>query len=75
LVGLRLLTEYLEPAVFGFATLLLGVVILGKVSRSTALMQAVLRYYPDSRSAARSDIACSNGSDHPVYYGMRILAL
>jgi O-antigen/teichoic acid export membrane protein len=47
LVGLRLLTEYLEPAVFGFATLLLGVVALGHGLAVNPLMQAVLRYYPD----------------------------
>jgi len=56
LVGLRLLTEYLEPAVFGFAMLLLGVVALGQGLAVNPLMQAVLRYYPEFASAGRVQI-------------------
>lgn len=56
LVGLRLLTEYLEPAVFGFAMLLLGVVALGQGLSVNPLMQAVLRYYPDFKSVGKVQI-------------------
>lgn len=59
LVGLRLLTEYLEPSVFGSATLLLGVVALGQGLAVNPLMQAVLRYYPDFASADKVQVLCT----------------
>lgn len=47
LVGLRLITEFVPPDVYGTVTLALGVVALAHGLAAGPLMQAVLRYYPD----------------------------
>jgi len=47
LIGIRLLTEFLPPGVFGAVSLLIGVVALGVGTIGTPLMQATLRFYPD----------------------------
>ena len=46
LVGIRLLTEVLSPAVFGEASLLLGVAALVTSTLINPTMQTLLRYYP-----------------------------
>lgn len=46
LVGVRLLTEVLTPAVFGEASLLLGVAALVTSTLINPSLQALLRYYP-----------------------------
>jgi O-antigen/teichoic acid export membrane protein len=52
LAGIRLLTEYVPPAVYGNVALLLGLTSFCYSLFSTPLFQALLRFYPDAR---RSD--------------------
>ncbi|OAI49810.1 hypothetical protein AYO43_00075 [Nitrospira sp. SCGC AG-212-E16] len=47
IIGVRLLTEALSPAVFGEVILLLGVVTLATSVLVNPTMQALLRYYPE----------------------------
>ncbi|GAB4174000.1 MAG: hypothetical protein Fur0039_15750 [Rhodocyclaceae bacterium] len=47
LVGLRVITELVSPAVYGAVVLALGVVALAHGLAAGPLMQAVLRFYPD----------------------------
>lgn len=47
LVGLRIITEMVPPAVYGAVALALGVVALAHGLAVGPLMQAVLRFYPD----------------------------
>lgn len=47
LVGLRLITEFVPPAVYGTVALVLGVVALAQGLAVGPLMQAVLRFHPD----------------------------
>jgi O-antigen/teichoic acid export membrane protein len=47
LVGVRLLTEILPPAVFGEFSLWLGVIVLAATGLANPTMQAMLRYYPE----------------------------
>lgn len=51
LVGLRLITEMVPPAVYGAVTLALGAVALAHGVAVGPLMQAVLRFYPDAAQA------------------------
>lgn len=53
LVGLRLITEAVPPAVYGTVALALGVVALAQGLAVGPLMQAVLRYYPEAASGGR----------------------
>jgi O-antigen/teichoic acid export membrane protein len=46
-VGIRLLTQFLEPATFGTITLILGVVALALNIVGTPLTQAALHFYPE----------------------------
>lgn len=55
LVGLRLITELVPPAVYGVVALALGVVALAHGLAAGPLMQAVLRYYPDLVQEGRED--------------------
>jgi O-antigen/teichoic acid export membrane protein/lysophospholipase L1-like esterase len=48
LVGTRLLTELLPPAVYGTVGLLLGVMAFGRNLACTPLLQAALRFHPDA---------------------------
>jgi O-antigen/teichoic acid export membrane protein len=48
LAGIRLLTEFLEPGVYGLVVLLLGIAAFGQNLVVTPLMQAVLRFHPES---------------------------
>ena len=52
LVGIRLLTEFMQPATFGTLSLLMGVAVLAQGFSTTPLTQSVLRFYP----------ACANNS-------------
>jgi O-antigen/teichoic acid export membrane protein len=47
LVGIRLLTGILPPAIFGEFSLWLGVVVLAASGLANPVMQAMLRYYPE----------------------------
>jgi O-antigen/teichoic acid export membrane protein len=47
LVGVRLLTEVLEPRVFGSVTLLTGVVAFGQGITALGTLQAILRMFPE----------------------------
>jgi len=47
LVGIRLLTEYVSPEVFGKVSLLIGIVSLGSSIFCLPLLQAALRFYPE----------------------------
>jgi len=53
LVGIRLLTGFVPPAVYGEVVLLLGIVALGTNLFCGPFQQALLRYYPQARDAAR----------------------
>ena len=44
--GLRILTQYLDPAMFGLVTLALGVAALGLGLFCTPLTQAAMYFYP-----------------------------
>ena len=51
LVGIRLLTEFVEPSVFGAVSLLVGITTLALGLSCTPIMQATLRYFPDLASS------------------------
>jgi O-antigen/teichoic acid export membrane protein len=53
LIGTRILTELLPPAVFGMVSLLIGASTLGATLLCTPLLQALLRFYPDAVQARR----------------------
>jgi O-antigen/teichoic acid export membrane protein len=60
LVGVRLLTELLAPATFGELALVVGIAALAVGLVGNPLMQAVLRYYPDSiRTGDANDLRAS----------------
>lgn len=54
LVGIRLLTEYVPPQVFGTVSLLIGIISLGSGIFCMPLLQAALRFY--SELAMRSEL-------------------
>ncbi len=45
--GVRIITEYVSPSVFGTVSLLMGIVTLGSGVLSAPVLQATLRMYPD----------------------------
>lgn len=47
LIGIRLLTEFAPPDVYGEMTLVIGVVALGLGAVFTPVLQAALRFYPE----------------------------
>jgi O-antigen/teichoic acid export membrane protein len=53
LVGIRLLTSFVPPAVYGEVVLLLGIAALGTNLFCGPFQQAVLRFYPQAREAGR----------------------
>lgn len=53
LVGIRLLTSFVPPAVYGEVVLLLGIAALGTNLFCGPFQQALLRYYPQAREAAQ----------------------
>ncbi len=56
LVGLRLITEVVPPAVYGAVALALGVVALAHGLTAGPIMQAVLRFYPDLAADGRAQV-------------------
>jgi O-antigen/teichoic acid export membrane protein len=60
LVGMRVLTEFVAPDIFGAITLILGAIALGLGTLVSPIMQAALKFYPeysDSRvSVLRANI-------------------
>ncbi len=46
-LGVRIITEYVSPNVFGTISLLMGIVALGSGVFSAPVLQAALRLYPD----------------------------
>lgn len=46
-LGVRIITEYVSPNVFGTVSLLMGIVALGHGVFSAPILQAMLRMYPD----------------------------
>lgn len=46
-LGVRIITEYVSPNVFGTVSLLMGIVALGSGVFSGPVLQAMLRMYPD----------------------------
>lgn len=48
LVGIRLITEFFSPEIFGESILLIGVVSLITTTFFNPLMQALLRFYPEA---------------------------
>lgn len=54
LLGLRLLTAFLSPPVFGEVMLAIGISLLASGLAATPFMQGVLRYYPES--AAQNNV-------------------
>jgi O-antigen/teichoic acid export membrane protein len=51
LLGVRLLTEFLDPSVYGAVVLILGLTALGQGLFCRPLMQAAYRFYPDMASS------------------------
>jgi len=51
LLGVRLLTEFLDPSVYGAVVLMLGLTALGQGLFCRPLMQAAYRFYPDMVSS------------------------
>jgi hypothetical protein len=50
LVGIRLLTEFMQPTTFGYLSLLMGVAVFAQGFSTTPLMQSILRFYPTCAS-------------------------
>lgn len=46
-LGVRMITEYVSPSLFGTVSLLMGIVALGSGVFSAPVLQATLRMYPD----------------------------
>jgi O-antigen/teichoic acid export membrane protein len=51
LIGIRLLTEFIPPVVYGKVTVLLGLAALGYSIFCAPFTQAALRFYPDARKS------------------------
>ena len=51
LLGVRLLTEFLEPSVYGAIVLMLGLTALGQGFFCRPLMQAAYQFYPGMASS------------------------
>ncbi len=47
LVGIRVLTEYVPPQIYGMVILYLGAIALSLGSLVTPVSQAVIRFYPE----------------------------
>ncbi len=47
LLGIRLLTEFVSPEVFGTVSLLIGIATLGSTLFCNPLLQAAMRFYPE----------------------------
>jgi O-antigen/teichoic acid export membrane protein len=56
LVGVRLVTEFVPPAVFGAVAVVVGVVILAHGVAAVPLMEAAMRLYPEYNSAAGAGV-------------------
>ena len=52
-LGVRMITEYVSPNVFGTVSLLMGIVALGSGVFSAPVLQATLRMYPDMQRQSR----------------------
>jgi O-antigen/teichoic acid export membrane protein len=52
-VGMRLVTTYVSPAVYGEFALLQGVAALGSTLFCSPLVQATLRFFPDAAAAGK----------------------
>lgn len=57
LVGLRILTEALQPEIFGTTTLMVGAVALVASGAVNPTLQAMLAYYPDYRRHGQGGMA------------------
>lgn len=55
LVGIRLITEVIDPATFGLVTLVLGLVNLSLGVFATPFLQVALRLYPDYKQKGNAD--------------------
>jgi O-antigen/teichoic acid export membrane protein len=78
LVGIRLLTEFLSPEIFGAVSLLIGVGALVLGVCCTPWMQAALRYYPERAAAGQVHVlrrAVTNGMRNSVVFGIAALVL
>jgi O-antigen/teichoic acid export membrane protein len=47
LIGIRILTEYVVPEIFGAATLIIGIASLALGTLVSPILQAALKYYPE----------------------------
>jgi O-antigen/teichoic acid export membrane protein len=54
----RILTELLTPSTFGLLALGLGVITFAQGMLCTPILQALLRYYPDSRERSHTAALC-----------------
>ncbi len=52
-LGVRIITEYVSPSVFGTASLCIGIVALGSGVFNGPVCQALLRMYPDMQRKSR----------------------
>ncbi|MBV5329439.1 MAG: oligosaccharide flippase family protein [Chlorobium sp.] len=47
LIGIRILTEFVDPELFGAVTLIIGIVALALGTMTSPVMQAALKFYPE----------------------------
>ncbi|NVN98847.1 MAG: lipopolysaccharide biosynthesis protein [Geobacteraceae bacterium] len=59
LAGVRLLTEYITPAVFGATTLIIGITALALGTLVSPVMQASLKYYPEYSGEREAELRAS----------------
>ncbi len=78
LIGLRLVTELVPPAVYGTVVLVTGGIALVQGITVGPLMQAVLRFYPDATKSGTSDelrLAANRSLRRPVYLALTASAV
>lgn len=74
IVGIRLLTEYLSPEMFGEFTLLMGFAVLVTALSVNPILQALIRYYPeyeckkDIKTLLSTIVACLKRSLLPLSF-------
>ncbi len=78
LIGLRIVTEWVPPAVYGTVVLITGGISLAQGITVGPLMQAVLRFYPDTTKSGTSDelrLAASRSLRRPMFLALTGSAL
>ena len=78
LIGIRLLTEFLSPEIFGAVSLLVGVGALVLGICCTPWMQAALRFYPESATTGQVHLlrrVVTKGMRNSVVFGIATLVV